>query len=111
MSINIKPSYEGKFYEWAKALQGQEIPMSKIKGERSPDPAVRKEARFADSARHWNHKSWRDDRYSDSQAPQARSKTGQALQAEDLWKTLSGRATSDFLTRPTDVPHRRKSRQ
>ena len=38
--------------------QGQEIPMSEIKqGERSPDPAVGKEARFADNARHWNHKA------------------------------------------------------
>jgi hypothetical protein len=38
---------------WAGVPNGQEIPMSKIKqGERSPDPAVRKEARFADNARH-----------------------------------------------------------
>jgi hypothetical protein len=41
---------------WAKVRQGQEIPMSKIKqGERSPDPAVRKEAHFADNARHFHH--------------------------------------------------------
>jgi len=39
--------------------QGKEIPMSKIKqDERSPDPAVRKEAHFADNARHWSHKAW-----------------------------------------------------
>jgi hypothetical protein len=44
---------DGRFHDWAKVPQGQEIPMSKIKqGERSPDPAVRKEAHFADSARH-----------------------------------------------------------
>jgi hypothetical protein len=50
MAINIKPSHEGKFHEWAKVPNGQEIPMSKIKqGERSPDPAVRKEVRFADN--------------------------------------------------------------
>jgi hypothetical protein len=57
MSIDIKPSHKGRFHEWAKVPQGQEIPMSKIKqGENSPDAAVRKEARFADNARHWNHK-------------------------------------------------------
>jgi hypothetical protein len=57
MSINIKPSHEGRFHHWAKVPQGQEIPMSKIKqGERSPDPAVRKEAHFADNARHFSHK-------------------------------------------------------
>ena len=66
MSINIKPSHEGKFHEWAKVPNGQEIPMSKIKeGQRSPDPKIQKEARFADNAPHWNHdkygpapKSW-----------------------------------------------------
>jgi hypothetical protein len=57
MSIEIKKSHEGRFQEWAKFPNGQEIPMSKIKqGENSPNPAVRKEARFADNARHWNHK-------------------------------------------------------
>jgi hypothetical protein len=57
MVIEIKKSHEGRFHEWAKVPNGQEIPMSKIKqGERSPDPRVRKEAHFADNARHWNHK-------------------------------------------------------
>jgi hypothetical protein len=43
MAINIKPSHEGKFHEWAKVPNGQEIPISKIKqGDRSPHPAVRK---------------------------------------------------------------------
>jgi hypothetical protein len=56
MSINIEPSHEVKFREWAKVPNGQEIPMSKIKQrERSPDPAVRKEARFAGSAQQRNH--------------------------------------------------------
>jgi hypothetical protein len=56
MSIDIKPSHKGRFHEWAKVPQGQEIPMSKIKqGERSPDPSVRKEAHFADNARHFKH--------------------------------------------------------
>jgi oligoendopeptidase F len=56
MSINIKPSHEGRFHKWAKVPNGQEIPMSKIKqGERSPDPAVRKEAHFAYNARPWSH--------------------------------------------------------
>jgi hypothetical protein len=32
MSINIKPSRESKFHEWAKVRQGREIPMSKIVG-------------------------------------------------------------------------------
>jgi hypothetical protein len=57
MAIEITRSHEGRFHEWAKVPQGQEIPMSKIKqGERSSDPAERKEAHFADNARHWNHK-------------------------------------------------------
>ena len=57
MATEIKKSHEGRFHDWAKVPQGQEIPMSKIKqGERSENPAVRKEARFADNARHWNHK-------------------------------------------------------
>lgn len=55
MAIEIKKSHEGRFHDWVKVPQGQEIPMSKIKqGERSPDPAVRKEAHFADNARHWH---------------------------------------------------------
>ena len=57
MAINIKPSHEGKFHEWARVPNGQEIPMNEIKrGERPRDPKVGKEARFADNARHWNHK-------------------------------------------------------
>jgi hypothetical protein len=57
MAIEIKKSHEGRFHEWAKVPNGQEIPMSKItQGERSPDPAVQKEAHFADNARHWNRK-------------------------------------------------------
>jgi hypothetical protein len=56
MSVEIKKSHEGRFHEWAKVPNGQEIPMSKIKqGERSPNSTVRKEARFADNARHFNH--------------------------------------------------------
>jgi hypothetical protein len=56
MSIDIKPSHKGKFHEWAKVPQGQEIPVSKIKqGEHSPDPSVRKMAQFADNARHFKH--------------------------------------------------------
>jgi hypothetical protein len=51
MSITIKPSHEGRFHRWAKVPNGQEIPMSKIK-----QAKVRKEAHFADNARHWNHK-------------------------------------------------------
>jgi hypothetical protein len=35
MAIEIKKSHEGRFHDWAKVPQGQEIPMSKIKqGER-----------------------------------------------------------------------------
>jgi hypothetical protein len=57
MAIEIKKSHEGRFHEWNGTPQGKEIPMSKIKqGERSADPKIRKEAQFADNARHWNHK-------------------------------------------------------
>ena len=57
MSIEIKKSHEGRLHEWTGTPQGKEIAMSKIKqGECSSDPAVRKEAHFADNARHWDHK-------------------------------------------------------
>jgi hypothetical protein len=55
MTINIKPSHEGRFHEWAGVPQGREIPVNKIKeGERSNNPAVRKMAHFADNARHFD---------------------------------------------------------
>ena len=53
-SIEIKPANRGKLHEETGTPAGQKIPLSKIKAkEHSPDPAVRKEAQFADNARKW----------------------------------------------------------
>lgn len=57
MTIKIKPSHKGLFHKDTGTPAGKPIPMAKVKaGERSPDPAVRKRAVFADNAKHWNHK-------------------------------------------------------
>lgn len=56
MTIEIKPSHEGRFHDWTGTPQGQKIPMEKIeKGLHSKDPAIRKEANFARNAREWDH--------------------------------------------------------
>lgn len=56
MAINIKPSRKGLLHKKLGVPQGQPIPMAKIKkAEKSPSPALRKEANFADNAKGFNH--------------------------------------------------------
>lgn len=63
MSIEIKKSHEGRFHEWPRFPTAKKFRCKIKQAQRSPDAAVRKEARFADNARHWNQLS--HDRYSD----------------------------------------------
>lgn len=54
--IHIKPSHEGKFHRATGTPAGQPIPESKIEAaEHSSSPAVRKEAVFAENAKHFDH--------------------------------------------------------
>jgi hypothetical protein len=56
MSIRIKPSHKGLLHRDLGVPQGEPIPKSKIKAaEQSADPALRKRARFADNASHFEH--------------------------------------------------------
>ncbi len=53
MAIKIKKSHEGLLHRDTHTPLGKRIPQAKIKiAEHSPDPDVRKRARFADTAEH-----------------------------------------------------------
>lgn len=57
MAIHINPAHKGLLHEKLHVPQGQKIPESKIKhAEHSSSPALRKEAHFADNAKHFKHK-------------------------------------------------------
>lgn len=54
MAIKIKKSHEGRLHKALGVKSGQKIPESKIeKALHSKNPRIRKEARFAENARHW----------------------------------------------------------
>lgn len=54
--IHIQKSHEGLFHHETGVPEGHKIPLADIKREEhSSDPKVRKEAQFADNARHFNH--------------------------------------------------------
>lgn len=56
MSINIKPSHKGLLHKKLGVPQGKPIPAAKVtKAEHSKSPALRKEAQFAENAKHFNH--------------------------------------------------------
>jgi hypothetical protein len=56
MAINIKPENKGKLHKALGVAQGSKIPAGKIaKAKKSESPALRKEATFAQNARHWHH--------------------------------------------------------
>lgn len=58
MAIKIKPSRKGLLHEKLGVPQGDTIPAQKIaKAERSRSPALRKEAQFAENAKHFHHSS------------------------------------------------------
>ena len=57
MSINIKQSHIGRLHRALHVAPGKKIPLAKIKrAEKSKNPALRREAQFADNARHFKHK-------------------------------------------------------
>jgi hypothetical protein len=79
MAINIKPSHEGKFHEWAKGPNGQEVPMNEIKRrERSRDPKVGKKPVSPTTPVTGTTRASHD-RYSDRQAPPTRSEARSVL--------------------------------
>jgi hypothetical protein len=56
--IAIKPAHKGKLHAATGTPKGETIPESAIlSAKKSKSPAVRKEATFAENARHWAHPS------------------------------------------------------
>lgn len=54
MSIKIKSENKGKFHRALGVKEGDKIPESKIQAaKKSSSPALRKEATFAENAKHW----------------------------------------------------------
>lgn len=52
--IHIKPSHKGRLHEALGVPEGQKIPASRIAAAKnSTDPALRKQATFAQNARRW----------------------------------------------------------
>jgi hypothetical protein len=52
----IKPSHDGRLHRALGVAQGEKMPESKLQAARhSRDPARRKQATFAENARHWTH--------------------------------------------------------
>jgi len=56
MSIEIKPSHKGLLHKKLGVPEGKPIPAAKIEqAKHSSSPALRKEANFAEVAKHWHH--------------------------------------------------------
>lgn len=56
MTIQIKPSHKGLLHKALGVKPGQKIPESAlVHAEHSKNPRIRKEAQFAENARHWKH--------------------------------------------------------
>jgi hypothetical protein len=56
MSINIKPSHKGLLHEALGVAKKSKIPGSKLKKAlHSSNPKLKKEAVFAENAKHWKH--------------------------------------------------------
>ncbi len=54
--IAIKPSHRGLLHKKLGIKRGAKIPLSRLmKAKESSNPATRKQATFAENARHWNH--------------------------------------------------------
>ena len=57
MTIRIKPSHQGRLHRALGVKPGQKIPAKALMhAEHSKSARVRKEAVFAENAKHWNHK-------------------------------------------------------
>ena len=58
--IKIKPENKGKLHKALGVAKGQKIPAAKVAAAKnSSDPALRKEATFAQNAKKWSHKGGR----------------------------------------------------
>ena len=56
MAIEIKKSHEGRLHKNLGVAEGKPIPEAKLEAAKnSSSPAVRKQATFAENAKHWNH--------------------------------------------------------
>lgn len=56
MAIHIKASHHGRLHRALGIPEGQPIPESRLRAAlHSKNPAVRREANFAENARHWHH--------------------------------------------------------
>jgi len=56
MAIEIKKSHEGLLHRKLGVPQGEKIPQSKLdEAKHSSSPALRKEANFAENAKHFHH--------------------------------------------------------
>jgi hypothetical protein len=56
MSIEIKPSRRGLLHSKLGVPQGEKIPESKLRAAlHSKSPALRREAQFAENAKHFKH--------------------------------------------------------
>lgn len=54
--IHIKPSHKGLLHKKLGVPEGKPIPAAKVaKAKNSDDAALRKEATFAQNAKHWHH--------------------------------------------------------
>lgn len=57
MSINIKPSHEGRLHKVLGVAAGKSLPAGKVAAAKNSDNAdIRKMATFAQNAKTWNHK-------------------------------------------------------
>lgn len=57
MAIKIKPSHEGRLHKKLGVPSGKPIPAGKLaKAEKSSSPSLRKEATFAENAKHFSHR-------------------------------------------------------
>lgn len=56
MAIEIKPSHEGRLHKNLGVAEDKAIPEAKLEAAKNSDsPAVRKQATFAENAKHWHH--------------------------------------------------------
>jgi hypothetical protein len=56
MTIHIQKSHEGLLHRKLGVPAGEPIPESKLeRAKHSESPALRKEANFAENAKHWRH--------------------------------------------------------
>jgi hypothetical protein len=79
MAINIKPSHEGRLHKNLGVAKGKPIPAGKLeKATHSKSEATKKQAVFAENAKHWNHGGKK-------QTTSAGREVERRLNAKDKW--------------------------